>query len=212
MSDQTNAASGCSTGQGTTFKADSPGRTGLDTTETEGTEIMGEEMSLLVAAGAALAANSEAYLVKVVADLKATAVPEGHIRAAVQVGQAVKDKPAKRLKELADSLTGSQLADAPSNKPCPMQGMPRDESYKETMLIAAGSAMAAGCEPCLNQAIPGLIEAGVAEPDIRRAVEIGQSVKDIAADNMKEAADVLAGTELLRTLSSDACRKESVRT
>jgi hypothetical protein len=184
----------------------------LDTTETEGTEIMGEEMSLLVAAGAALAANSEAYLVKVVADLKATAVPEGHIRAAVQVGQAVKDKPAKRLKELADSLTGSQLADAPSNKPCPMQGMPRDESYKETMLIAAGSAMAAGCEPCLNQAIPGLIEAGVAEPDIRRAVEIGQSVKDIAADNMKEAADVLAGTELLRTLSSDACRKESVRT
>ena len=153
-------------------------------------------MSLLVAAGAALAANSEAHLERVVADLKETAVPEEHIRAAMQVGQAVKDKPAKRLKEAADSLTGSNLADDPSNKPCPMESMPRDESYKVTMLIAAGSAMAAGCEPCLNQAIPGLIEAGVADADIRRAVEIGQAVKEIAADNMKEVADVLAGTRL----------------
>jgi len=167
-----------------------------ETTEPDGTEIVGEEMSLLVAAGAALAANSEAHLNEVVAALKETAVPEEHIRVAMQVGQAVKDKPAKRLKEAADFLTGSNLADDPSNKPCPMESMPRDESYKVTMLIAAGSAMAAGCEPCLNQAIPGLIEAGVADADIRRAVEIGQAVKEIAAENMKEVADVLAGTRL----------------
>jgi alkylhydroperoxidase/carboxymuconolactone decarboxylase family protein YurZ len=200
MSDNRSENCGCrgdrdpSVGEGTAFEA----RT--ETTEPDGTEIMGEEMSLLVAAGASLAANSEAHLNEVVADLKETAVPEEHIRAAMQVGQAVKDKPAMRLKEVADFLTGSRLADDPSNKPCPMESMPRDESYKVTMLIAAGSAMAAGCEPCLNQAIPGLIEAGVADADIRRAVEIGQAVKEIAADNMKEVADVLAGTAL-----SDGC-------
>jgi hypothetical protein len=206
MSQELNAACGCGAGQNVTLEEDSPGRGGLDETETEGTELMGEEMSLLVAAGAALAANSEAYLNTVVAELRETAVPEEHIRAAVQVGQAVKDKPAKRLKEVADDLTGSQLAEEPSNKPCPMESMPRDDSYKATMLIAAGSAMAAGCEPCLNQAIPGLIEAGVADADIRRAVEIGQFVKDIAGENMMEVADVLAGTKL----SDDAAPRRSL--
>lgn len=64
--------------------------------------------------------------------------------------------------------------------------MPTDEAYKVTLLIATGTAMATGCGPCLNQSIPGLIEAGVADADVRRAVEIGQSVKDEAANNMKE--------------------------
>ena len=64
------------------------------------------------------------------------------------------------------------------------------------MLIAAGSAMAANCEPCLNRVIPELIETGVTEEDIRRALEIGQFVKDQKADVMKEAADLLAGTNL----------------
>ena len=45
--------------------------------------------------------------------------------------------------------------------------------YKVTMLIAAG---AANCEPCLKRVVPDLIEAGVAEADIRKAVEIGQIV------------------------------------
>ena len=35
-------------------------------------------------------------------------------------------------------------------------------NYNVTMLIAAGAAMAANCEPCLNKIIPDLIEAGVA--------------------------------------------------
>ena len=68
--------------------------------------------------------------------------------------------------------------------------------YAVMMLIAAGSAMSANCEPCLNKVIPDLIEAGVAEQDIRRALEIGQSVKDQKSDEMKEAADILAGTDL----------------
>jgi hypothetical protein len=66
-----------------------------------------------------------------------------------------------------------------------------------SLLVAAASAMAAGCEPCMDQIIPNLIDAGVADADIRRAVEIGQRVKDAAADYMKEVADVLAGTQLV---------------
>lgn len=68
--------------------------------------------------------------------------------------------------------------------------------YKVTMLIAAGAAMAANCEMCLNKIVPDLLEAGVAEADIRRAVEIGQFVKDKPAAMMKEAADMLTGTRL----------------
>ena len=51
---------------------------------------------------------------------------------------------------------------------------PEIADYKITMLIAAGAAMAANCEPCLNKAKPELIEAGVSEADNRRAVESGQ--------------------------------------
>ncbi len=77
--------------------------------------------------------------------------------------------------------------------------------YKITMLIAAGAAMAANCEPCLNKIVPDLIEAGVAEADIRRAVEIGQFVKDKPAAIMKEAADVLTGTHLSDPVESEEC-------
>ena len=77
--------------------------------------------------------------------------------------------------------------------------------YKVTMLIAAGAAMAANCEPCLNKIVPDLIEAGVAEADIRRAVEIGQFVKDKPAAIMKEAADVLTGTHLSDPVESEGC-------
>ena len=57
---------------------------------------------------------------------------------------------------------------------CPADKMRKDENYKQIMLVAAGSAMAASCEPCLNHVIPNLIEIGVPDAEIRRAVEIGQ--------------------------------------
>ena len=78
-------------------------------------------------------------------------------------------------------------------------------NYQVTMLIAAGAAMAANCEPCLNKIIPDLIEAGVAEADIRKAVEIGQFVKDKPAAIMKEAADALAGTRLSEEDNAEGC-------
>jgi alkylhydroperoxidase/carboxymuconolactone decarboxylase family protein YurZ len=83
--------------------------------------------------------------------------------------------------------------------------------YKVTMLIAAGAAMAANCEPCLNKVVPDLLEAGVAEADIRRAVEIGQFVKDRPAAIMKEAADILTGTHLSDKPGSEGCPAQELK-
>ena len=83
--------------------------------------------------------------------------------------------------------------------------------FKVTMLIAAGAAMAANCEPCLNRVVPDLIEAGVAEADIRKAVEIGQFVKDKPAAIMKEAADALTGTRLSEQHKSEGCPSDSLK-
>ncbi len=83
--------------------------------------------------------------------------------------------------------------------------------YKVTMLIAAGAAMAANCEPCLNKIVPDLIEAGVAPADIRKAVEIGQFVKDKPAAIMKEAADVLTGTHLSDPHASESCPADTLK-
>ena len=88
--------------------------------------------------------------------------------------------------------------------------IPQIVDYKVTMLIAAGAAMAANCEPCLNRVVPDLIEAGVAEADIRKAVEIGQFVKDKPAAIMKEAADALTGTHMSDPHKSAGCPAEEL--
>ena len=95
---------------------------------------------------------------------------------------------------------------------CPAETMQKDENYKRIMLVAAGSAMAASCEPCLNMVIPNLIEIGVPDTEIRRAVEIGQCVKDREADIMKEAADVLAGTSFLDKEIPEQCAQDEMET
>ena len=83
--------------------------------------------------------------------------------------------------------------------------------YKVAMLIAAGAAMAANCESCLNKVVPELIEAGVSIADIRSAVSIGQAVKDRPAAIMREAADVLTGTQLSRGSVSEGCPLEEMK-
>ncbi len=88
---------------------------------------------------------------------------------------------------------------------------PQIVDYKVTMLIAAGAAMAANCEPCLNKVVPDLIEAGVAEANIRKAVEIGQFVKDKPAAIMKEAADALTGTRMSEPHKSEGCPAEALK-
>jgi alkylhydroperoxidase/carboxymuconolactone decarboxylase family protein YurZ len=89
--------------------------------------------------------------------------------------------------------------------------IPEIVDYKVTLLIAAGAAMAANCEPCLNKVVPDLIEAGVAEADIRKAVEIGQFVKDKPAAIMKEAADALTGSHLSEPNTSEGCPAEALK-
>ena len=49
--------------------------------------------------------------------------------------------------------------------------------------------MAANCEPCLEKAVQGLVETRVDDRDIRRAVEIGQAVKDRAVARAAEALE-----------------------
>ncbi len=93
----------------------------------------------------------------------------------------------------------------------PAEDISQIVNYRVTMLIAAGAAMAANCEPCLNKIIPDLIEAGVAEADIRKAVEIGQFVKDKPAAIMKEAADALAGTHLSGQHKSEGCPSDNMK-
>ncbi len=50
-----------------------------------------------------------------------------------------------------------------------------------------------------------------AESDIRRAVEIGQFVKDKAAEFMKEVADVLAGPQFLSKPVSKECPADKMK-
>jgi AhpD family alkylhydroperoxidase len=117
------------------------------------------------------------------------------------------------LFRLSDRAISTQNREAKEKTmKCPADKMQKDENYKRIMLVAAGSAMAASCEPCLNMAIPNLIEVGVPDTKIRRAVEIGQCVKDREADIMKEAADVLAGTSFLDAEIPEQCAQDAMET
>jgi alkylhydroperoxidase/carboxymuconolactone decarboxylase family protein YurZ len=166
-------------------------------------EVIDGKVARLIAIGASMAANNEARFTELIESLKADGAHEDEIQLAVQVGQTVKDRPAGIMKTMADELAGTSLVGEAAPGGCPAQRMKQAPVYAVMMLIAAGSAMAANCEPCLNKVIPDLIEAGVAEEDIRRALEIGQSVKDQKADEMKEAADILAGTSLSDRSAAD---------
>jgi AhpD family alkylhydroperoxidase len=117
----------------------------------------------------------------------------------------VDKRKATGMKKAAGISAGTSLSEGSVSQECPAQRMKKDETYKRVMWIAAGSAMAANCEPCLNMVIPNLIEVGVPDAEIRRAVEIGQYVKDRKADIMKEAADILAGTSFLHKEVPEEC-------
>ena len=75
---------------------------------------------------------------------------------------------------------------------------------KETqLLVAAGSAVAAGCIPCL-ETIVGMARAdGIDEKKLKEAVMTGQYVKEQPANMMKTFADNLVGTHLARQTVSD---------
>lgn len=47
--------------------------------------------------------------------------------------------------------------------------------HNVALLIAAKTAMAANCEPCVDRALPELKAAGVTESDVRWAIENGRA-------------------------------------
>ena len=64
------------------------------------------------------------------------------------------------------------------------------------LLVAASSAVAAGCIPCLETIVGMARTDGVDEKKLKEAVMTGQYVKEQPANMMKEFADQLVGTHL----------------
>jgi len=157
-----------------------------------------------MSAGAAMAGNCEPCLRSIVLQLREIGATDEEIRSAIYTGQKVKERPMAIMRVVADELAGTGFSETSNWQSCPSEEMEKDDNYKVMMLIAASAAMAANCEFCLNKVIPDLIEAGVSETDLRKAVEIGQYIKDKPAAIMKEAADVLTGSKL----SEDPTRQE----
>ena len=168
-------------------------------------ELVDDKVSMLIMAGAAVAASYRPCLEELLPRLKEAGLPAELIQGAIQIGHAVREKPVAMVKQLTDTLSAAGAPEQPAEGGCPADQLGPGYVHDVTMLIGAGAAMAANCEWCLSQAVPNLIEAGVADADIRRAVEIGQSVKDRVIAEMKEAADLLAGTRLSREPDPEAC-------
>ncbi len=76
------------------------------------------ETQLLVAMGAAVAAGCQPCLERLVGLAKAEDLEPAQMRAAVAIGQFVKDQPAQQIKELADRLLGSRLSSGTSGIEC----------------------------------------------------------------------------------------------
>jgi hypothetical protein len=82
-------------------------------------QIVDYKITMLIAAGAAKAANGEPSLYKIVPDLIESGGNEADIQKAVEIGQFVKDKPAAIMKEAADALAGTRLSEQKNSEGCP---------------------------------------------------------------------------------------------
>jgi hypothetical protein len=150
---------------------------------------------LLIKAGAATAANNQESFREAYDELAALGVGVGEIRFAAGVGKAVREKPAAAMGKYLDELFGVEQVEAAGSKSCPASSIKDEAQLRLMMLIAVGSAMAGNCEPCLNQAVLALADARVSHDEIRIAAEIGLHVKELKAEDMRDAAVVLTGIE-----------------
>ena len=80
------------------------------------------------------------------------------------------------------------------------------------LLVAIGSAVAAGCIPCLEKITTMARTERIDEKKMRAAAIIGQFVKDQPANSMKNTADRLLGTHLLAATAQVGCPSESEQT
>jgi AhpD family alkylhydroperoxidase len=77
------------------------------------------------------------------------------------------------------------------------------------LLVAIGSAVAAGCIPCLESITSMARAENLDEKKMRAAAIIGQFVKDQPAGQMKAKADELLGTHLQAASNQIECPMES---
>ena len=73
------------------------------------------------------------------------------------------------------------------------------------LLIGISAAVASGCIPCLEKMTETASKAGIDPKKMKESAMIGQFVKDQPAFHMKEAADKLLGTHLLRFRTQSDC-------
>jgi len=148
----------------------------------------------LIKVGASIAATNQESLKKAFDELVALGAEFEEIQFASGVGRTVREKPAEEMRKYAEKLLGI-APKAEEAKACPAQKMKGNTNYRLMMLIAVGSAVAANCEPCLNQSVLALKDVKVHEDEIQIAAEIGLRIKEIKLEDIRDAAAVLTGIE-----------------
>jgi alkylhydroperoxidase/carboxymuconolactone decarboxylase family protein YurZ len=81
----------------------------------------------------------------------------------------------------------------------------KDLPPETQILIAMGSAVAAGCQPCLEKIVALAQSEELDKAQMRAAVSIGQYIKDQPAAHMKALADELVGTNLSTGSPQNGC-------
>ena len=79
-------------------------------------------------------------------------------------------------------------------------------------LIAIGAALATNCEPCLRYHVRQGAEAGCTQDEMRRAVEIAQSVKDTPARLVASLAERLLASSTAHRGEQGPCETPAAQT
>jgi len=73
------------------------------------------------------------------------------------------------------------------------------------LLISVGSAVAAGCLPCLQNIVEKARAHGIDEKKMRAAARTGQFIKEQPIKHMKVLSDELLGTHFLAVPAESTC-------
>ena len=90
-----------------------------------------------------------------------------------------------------------------------MRPFTKELDTETQLLVAIGSAVAAGCIPCLETLTAKAGEEKIDNTKQRAAAIIGQFVKDQPAGEMKQRTDALLGTHLSKANGSAPCPFEN---
>jgi len=90
---------------------------------------------------------------------------------------------------VAVAATGPAVAAKPINSINRRDAMPLDEKTRE--LVALGAALAGNCFPCLRYHYQKCRGLGIAVDDMREALEMAKTVKEVPIKNIYELANAL---------------------